>query len=83
MRIKEKIVDFKIGDKIVIKSFNEINSELDESKATNGVYFNPSMKKLCNDHSVIIHSFLYNKIVVYKISGNSWTWTQKWLKHEE
>ena len=83
MRIKEKIVDFKIGDKIVIKSFDEINSGLDESKTTDGIFFNPSMKKFCNDHSIIRHSFLYGKIKVYKLSGNSWAWTPKWLKYEE
>lgn len=84
MKIKAKAKEFKVGDKIRIKSCEEIKQYLDRNdRAYDGIYFNPGMEKCTNSYDTIKAISDYNGYKIYYVYENSWTWSSKWLEHEK
>lgn len=66
-------MEFKAGDKVRIKSWEEIKKSLDIDGYCEGVWFNPNMKKLCGKEVILFTEF-------GRLRTNNWTWAKSWLE---
>lgn len=65
---------FKAGDKVRIKSWEEIKKTLDVHNYCGKVWFNPDMKKLCGKE-VVLSPNDYGML-----SAKGWDWAEAWLE---
>lgn len=65
---------FKAGDKVRIKSWEEIKKTLDIHNYCERVWFNPDMKKLCGKE-VVLSPNDYGML-----SAKGWDWAEAWLE---
>lgn len=65
---------FKAGDKVRIKSWEEIKKTLNIDGYCGKVWFNPDMKKLCGKE-VVLSPNDYGML-----SAKGWDWAEAWLK---
>lgn len=84
MKIKVKNREFKIGDRVKIKSLEEIKRTLNSSYRTEeGIYLNPSMHSILNGYDTIKEIFIYNKKECYYLTDRNWAWSSEWLEYED
>lgn len=65
---------FKAGDKVRIKSWEEIKKTLDIHNYCERIWFNPDMKKLCGKE-VVLSPNDYGML-----SAKGWDWAEAWLE---
>ena len=66
-------MEFKTGDKVRVKSWEEIEKTLDIDGYCEGLWFNPAMKKLCGKEVVLFAS-------KPRLRADGWSWAKAWLK---
>lgn len=68
---------FKAGDKVRVKSWEEIVKTLDDSDTCNGVYFDDEMEEFCGS---ILTIGPWNDDGVYEDNKSGWIWSEQWLE---
>ena len=75
---------FHTGDRVRVKSFEEISLTLDSDGYLDDLFFNPRMKEYCGQTFVVDgHNYRDNillKGVVKKENGSCWCWNASWLE---
>lgn len=73
-------MDFKVGDRVRVKSWEEIEKTLDDYCECRGVYFNNEMEEFCGKIIELTESDpCYAR--AFKNSGrDSWEWVEEWLE---
>ena len=67
-------MEFKAGDKVLIKSWEEIKKTLDIDGYCEGVWFNPAMKGLCGKEVAL-------RLTDWgRLYANGWSWAEDWLE---
>lgn len=83
MKIKVKNREFKIGDRVRIKSLEEIKRTLNSSGRTEeGIYLNQGMHSILDGYDTIKETFIYNQKECYYLTDRNWAWSSEWLEHE-
>lgn len=75
---------FHTGDRVRVKSFEEISLTLDSNGYVDRLFFNPRMKAYCGQ-IFIVDGYNYRdnillKRVVRKENGSRWCWDESWLE---
>lgn len=68
---------FKTGDKVRVKSWEEIVKTLDSERECHGVYFNDEMEEFCGSTLTIGP---WNDGDVYEDNKSGWVWSEQWLE---
>ena len=68
---------FKAGDKVRVKSWEEIEKTLDSERECHGVYFDDEMKEFCES---ILTIGPWNDDDVYEDNKSGWVWSEQWLE---
>lgn len=75
---------FHAGDRVRVKSFEEISSTLDHVGYTDDIYFNPQMKEYCGQTFVVSNYSWSGHIqlqgVLRSDGRNGWRWHESWLE---
>lgn len=72
-------MDFKVGDRVRVKSWKEIEKTLNDYRECRGVYFNGEMECLCGKIIELNASNIYYARAFW-CNENSWTWVEEWLE---
>lgn len=70
---------FKVGDKVRVKSWKEIEKTLNDYRECRGVYFNGEMERLCGKIIEINESDTYYARS-FRSDENRWLWVEEWLE---
>lgn len=73
---------FKIGDKVRVKSWEEIEKTLNDYRECRGVYFNATMECLCGKIIELSASDPYYARA-FRSDENRWLWVEEWLESVE
>ena len=68
---------FNTGDKVRVKSWEEIKKTLDDCRAREDLLFAPEMKEFCKKEFIIKQVCSYNRFMV---KDNRWIWHADWLE---
>lgn len=73
---------FKVGDKVRVKRWKEIEKTLNDYRECRGVYFNAEMECLCGKIIEINESDTYYARA-FRSDENRWLWVEEWLESIE
>lgn len=73
---------FKVGDKVRVKRWKEIEKTLNDYRECRGVYFNAEMECLCGKIIEINESDTYYARS-FRSNENRWLWVEEWLESIE
>lgn len=71
---------FKVGDKVRVKNWKEIEKTLDDSDRCRGLWFSPAMKQFCG---TIITLDPWDGDRSFEGKENHWIWRREWLESIE
>lgn len=70
---------FKVGDKVRVKKWKEIEKTLDIERECHGVYFNDEMECLCGKIIELSESGICDARAFW-CNENRWFWVEEWLE---
>ena len=81
-----QILNYKIGDTIIIQDINAIKATLDYLGCNGEVYFSPEMEKFCGKEFKLTKKWSRKGVTTWKadignigITGTNWSWSQNWF----
>lgn len=70
---------FEVGNKVRVKSWEEIEKTLNDYRECRGVYFNDEMECLCGK-IIELNASNIHYARAFWCNENSWTWVEEWLE---